>query len=219
MAFKKNKLFTFNALQVSYYSSETNKKPIQFFENEFVCYLPSINTDNPDIDTSYIAKEETFSDYLNGVLHAIARPSSAKDYDYEFKFNLYQHSNKNSGLDSAHFVGEFPDYISIVNKPINIASSVMKLVFSNNIKYGNYQYHGYGQIYYIRFNFKNYPDNNYNKLIKLCVDSLLRRVKDINENPSSDEFIEFNKWVYLEMRRIRVKGKSHSMNKTKKKQS
>jgi hypothetical protein len=219
MAFnRKNKLFTFNALQVSYYSSESNKKSIQFIDNEFVCYLPSINTDNPDIDTSYIAKDETFSDYLEGVLQAIAKPASPKKYDYEFKFNLYQHSNKRSDLDPYHFIGEFPEYISIVNKGMSIGDG-MRLIFSNKSLYGNYQYHGYGQTYYIRFNFKNYPDNNYNKLIKLCVDSLLRRVKVINEDSSSDEFIEINKWVYLEMRRIRVKGKSNSMNNTKKKQS
>jgi hypothetical protein len=202
----KNKLFTFNAFQASYFSTKKNKNLIHFIDNEFTCYLPSINTENPDIDTSYIAKEDTFSDYLDLVLHNLARSASGKNYEYEFKFNLYIHSNKRSDLDPDHIVGEFPEYISVLNKPVNIWSSAMRLVLSNKIKYGVYQYHGYGEIYLIRFNFKNYSHNNYNKLIKLCVDSILKRIKDINKDSSSNEFIEFNKWVLLEIRRIPIKG-------------
>lgn len=191
-----------------------NKNPIHFINNEFTCYLPSINTENPDIDTSYIAKEDTFSDYLDTILHTLARSASGKKYEYEFKFNLYLHSNKKSDLDPHHIVGEFPEYISVLNKSINIWSSAMKLVLSNKGKYGNYQYHGYGQIYIIRFNFKNYSDNNYNKLIKLCVNSIFKTIKDINKD-SSNEYIEFNKWVLLEIRKIPIKGKSYPINKEK----
>jgi len=188
--------------------------PIHFTDNKFVCYLPSINTQNPDINTSNIAKEDTFSDYLNYVLQALTTMDPNKNYKYELKFNLYLHSNKRSNLDRGHIVGEFPDYTSILigynnmsffKKLLYVWRYTKELTMSNKIIFDDFQYHGYGEIYFITFNLKGYSNNNYNKLIKLCVNSIFKTIKETNKDASSNEFIEFHKWVFLEIKRIPIK--------------
>lgn len=190
--------------------------PIHFTNDKFVCYLPSINTENPDIDTSYIAKQDTFSDYFNYVLQALARLDPDKKYKYELKFNLYLHSNKRSNLDRSHIVGGFPEYTSVLigytymsffKRLLSTWRYSKVEAMSNNIIFEDFQYHGYGQIYLTTFNLKSYTNaSNYNNIIKLCVDSIFKTIKDINKDSSSNEFIEFHKWVFLEIRRIPIKG-------------
>lgn len=191
-----------------------NRNPIHFTDDKFVCYLPSILTDNPYMDTSYIAKEDTFSDYLNYVLQALARLDSDKKYKYELKFNLYLHSNKRSNLDRNHIVGVFPEYISVLMEYVNMSffrkliyrwRYIKQLAMSNNIIFEDFQYHGYGQISLITLNIKEYSNNNYTKLIKLCINSIFKAIKDTNKDASSNEFIEFDKWVLLEVRRTPTK--------------
>ena len=197
------KLFPFNVFQVSYFSTKTEKLPIHFKGNFFECFLPSIDTNNPNIDTSYIAKEDTFSDYLDLILHNLARSASGKNKEYRFIFKVYMHSNKKSDLEKLLSPGEFPEYISVLEKPINLKDSFKSFLnFKNYLIFNTYKYHGYGQIYSIRFNLNDYSDNNYEKLVNLCKDLILKRIKNINEDLESNEFIESNQWVLLHIIRI-----------------